>query len=152
MKSLKDEKEKNKQNEQNNKNKQDKKSKQNRTTSVIVLAIAAGLIVLTPLLFLKNARFEGSDSAGSEMVSEITGGDYEPWASPVLESLTGSELSREMETLFFCIQTGIGVGIIAFCFGYLAARKKYGGGSPEKNSEENSEENAEEKNKILKGF
>ena len=31
----------------------------------------------------------------------------------------------EVESLLFCVQTGIGVGIIAFGFGYLVARRKY---------------------------
>ena len=33
----------------------------------------------------------------------------------------------EVESLFFCLQTGLGVGVIAFGFGYLVARKKYSG-------------------------
>ncbi len=47
--------------------------------------------------------------------------------TPVLETLIGGELPGEIESLFFCVQTGIGVGIIAYSFGYLAARKKYKG-------------------------
>jgi cobalt/nickel transport protein len=65
-----------------------------------------------------------SDEKIIEIVNEITGG-YEPWFTPVIESLIGGKLPHEMETLLFCVQTGIGAGIIAFCFGYLAARKKY---------------------------
>ena len=98
-----------------------------RKKTVIVLIILILLIVLVPLFLLQGAEFEGSDGAGSEMVEEVTGGEYEPWFEPILETLIGGELPGEMETLFFCIQTGIGVGIIAFCFGFLVARKKYGG-------------------------
>ena len=98
-----------------------------RKKTVIVLIILTLLIVLVPLFLLQGAEFEGSDGAGSEMVEEVTGGEYEPWFEPILETLIGGELPGEMETLFFCIQTGIGVGIIAFCFGFLVARKKYGG-------------------------
>ena len=94
--------------------------------TAIILIILIVLIILVPLFWLRGAQFEGSDGAGSEMVDEITGGEYEPWFEPVLETLIGGELPGEMETLFFCVQTGIGVGIIAYCFGYLAARKKYG--------------------------
>ena len=35
----------------------------------------------------------------------------------MLETLIGGELPGEVESLFFCIQTGIGVGIIAFIMG-----------------------------------
>ena len=98
-----------------------------RKTTVILLIVATILVALAPLFFIRGAEFEGSDGAGSEMVDEVTDGAYEPWFEPVLETLIGGELPGEMETLFFCLQTAIGVGVIAYCFGYLAARKKYGG-------------------------
>ena len=97
-----------------------------RTTTVVILIALVALIILFPLFLLQGAEFEGSDGQGSEMVEEIMGEDFEPWFDPILETLIGGELPGEMETLFFCIQTGIGVGIIAYCFGHLIARKKYG--------------------------
>jgi len=97
-----------------------------KKTTVTILIVVTALIILVPLFLMQGAQFEGSDGAGSEMVDEVTGGEYEPWFEPILETMIGGELPGEMETLFFCIQTGIGVGIIAFSFGYLAARKKYG--------------------------
>jgi len=51
--------------------------------------------------------------------------DFEPWFSPVLESMLGGELPGEVESLIFCIQTGIGVGIIAFLLGRFVERKKW---------------------------
>ena len=98
-----------------------------KKTIVIILILLTSVVAFAPLFLLRGAKFEGSDGAGSEMVEEVTDGEYATWFDPVLETLIGGELPREMETLFFCIQTGIGVGIIAYCFGYLAARKKYGG-------------------------
>lgn len=98
------------------------------TRTVVILIVLTLLVALVPLFLIRGAQFEGSDGAGSEMVEEVTGGEYEPWFKPVVETLIGGELSSEMETLFFCIQTGIGVGIIAYCFGYLVARKKYSDG------------------------
>ena len=100
------------------------------TKTVLILIVLTLSIVLLPLFLLQGAEFEGSDSAGSEMVEEVAGGEFEPWFAPILETMIGGELPAEMETLFFCIQTGIGVGVIAYCFGYLVARKKY---SDEKN-------------------
>ena len=96
----------------------------NKRTALILIACVL-IIMLAPLFLLQGAEFEGTDGAGSGMVEEIMGDDFEPIAEPILERLIGGELPAEMETLFFCIQTGIGVGIIAYCFGYLAARKKY---------------------------
>ena len=99
-------------------------NKKSRKGLVIVLILISIVIMLAPLLLRKGAEFGGSDDAGSVAVEEITDG-YEPWFTPILETLIGGELPGEIESLFFCIQTGIGVGIIAYCFGYLVARKKY---------------------------
>ncbi len=98
--------------------------KKNRTL-VLTAIVLALLIALVPLFALKGAEFGGSDDAGSDMVAQITGAEYEPWFTPVLEQMIGGELPGEVESLFFCVQTGIGVGIVAFGFGYLVARKKY---------------------------
>ncbi|BCJ99197.1 energy-coupling factor ABC transporter substrate-binding protein [Anaerocolumna chitinilytica] len=96
-----------------------KKSKR----TAIILIIVAVLIAMVPLFALKGASFGGSDDAGSVMINQITGG-YEPWFTPVLEQLIHGELPGEIESLFFCLQTGIGVGIIAFIMGRLVERKK----------------------------
>lgn len=95
----------------------------NRKTVLILLA-AAVLIAVVPLFALKGAEFGGSDNAGSEMVNEINE-EYEPWFTPVLETALGGELPGEVESLIFCIQTGIGVGVIAFFMGRFVERKKW---------------------------
>ena len=101
-------------------------------TAKTVLALLALVVVLAvaPLFLRPDAEFGGSDDAGSRMVEEIRGGEYEPWFTPVLEQILGGELPGEVESLLFCVQTGIGVGVISFGFGYLVARKKYS--SPER--------------------
>ncbi len=92
--------------------------------TVISLLIVAALIALIPLFTLKGAEFRGSDDAGSKVVSEITGTEYKPWFKPVMETLIGGELPNEVESLLFCVQTGIGVGVIAFLMGRLVERNK----------------------------
>lgn len=94
---------------------------------VIVSLIAVVLIALAPLFLLPGAEFGGSDDAGSQKVEELRGEQYTPWFTPVLERMLGGKLPGEVESLFFCLQTGIGVGVLAFGFGYLVARKKYAG-------------------------
>lgn len=89
------------------------------------LILAAILIAVIPVIALKDAEFGGSDDAGSVMVEEIHG-EYTPWFSPILETFLGGELPGELESLIFCVQTGIGVGIIAFFMGQLYERKKLG--------------------------
>jgi cobalt/nickel transport protein len=89
-----------------------------------ILLIVAILLAIIPFLALKGADFGGSDDAGSEMISEISGEEYEPWATPVIEKYLGGELPGEIESLLFCVQTGIGVGILAFVGGRFYERKK----------------------------
>ena len=78
------------------------------------------LIAFVPLFALKDAEFGGSDDAGSQVDSS-----YEPWATPIFEKLIGGELPGEVESLLFCLQTGIGVGVIAFIMGRFVERKKW---------------------------
>lgn len=92
--------------------------------TVILLLVIAVLIAMVPLFVLKGAEFGGSDDAGSQVVAEITGEEYQPWFTPVLETWIGGELPGEVESLIFCVQTGIGVGIIAFFMGRFVERTK----------------------------
>lgn len=95
-----------------------------KKTKVLLLLAIALLIALVPLFALPGAVFGGSDDAGSEMVGEIIGGEYTPWFTPVMETWIGGELPGEVESLLFCVQTGIGVGIIAFFMGRFVERSK----------------------------
>ena len=110
----------------------------------VILIIAIILIALVPLFTLKNAEFGGSDDAGSQMVNEITGSEYEPWFTPVLENALGRELPGEVESLFFCVQTGIGVGIVAFIMGRLVERKKWMKDEEEKKDSQESSSHREQ--------
>lgn len=98
-------------------------SQTNKKTILILLLIVLALTFL-PFLALKGAEFGGSDDAGSVMVEEING-EYEAWFTPVLETWIDGEIPGEIESLLFCVQTGIGVGIIAFCMGRFVERKKW---------------------------
>jgi cobalt/nickel transport protein len=93
-------------------------------TKVFVLLIIVVLIGVIPLFALKGAEFGGSDDAGSVVVSEVTGTEYTPWFTPIMETAIGGELPGEIESLLFCIQTGIGVGILAFFMGRFVERSK----------------------------
>ncbi len=94
---------------------------------IAVILAAAALLTLVPLFILKGAEFGGSDDAGSQVIEAIDT-EYEPWFTPVLETMIGGEIPGEVESLMFCIQTGIGVGILAFCVGRFVERKKWENG------------------------
>ena len=100
-------------------------SRKSNKKLVTILIIVSLLLIVVPFIALKGAEFGGSDDAGSQMVNEVTGKEHTPWFTPILENFIGGEIPGEIESLIFCVQTGIGVGIISYCFGYLAARKKY---------------------------
>lgn len=92
---------------------------------VIVLLVLVLLIAFIPLFALKDAEFGGSDDAGSQVVAEVDSG-FEPIAEPILEKMLGHELPGEVESLLFCVQSSIGVGILAFVMGRFVERKKLG--------------------------
>lgn len=94
---------------------------------VIVLLILVVLIAFVPLFTLKDAEFGGSDDAGSQVVEEVDS-SFQPIAEPILEKMIGHELPGEVESLLFCVQSSIGVGILAFFMGRFVERKKLGKG------------------------
>lgn len=95
-----------------------------KVITAAVLLLIVFMLIAVPLFSLRGAEFGGSDDAGSVKVEEIQG-DYEPWFTPVLEKALGGEIPGEIESLLFCVQTGIGVGVIAFIMGRLVERKKH---------------------------
>ena len=97
-------------------------SRKNKITMLVLFLIVIVLIVF-PVLTLKEAEFGGSDDAGSIMIEEING-EYEPWFTPDLERYIDGEIPGEIESLLFCIQTALGVGVIAFYMGRFVERKK----------------------------
>lgn len=94
---------------------------------VITLLVIILLIAFIPLFSLKDAEFGGSDDAGSQVVEEVDS-SFQPIAEPILEKMLGHELPGEVESLLFCVQSSIGVGVLAFFMGRFVERKKLGKG------------------------
>ena len=94
---------------------------------VITLLVIILLIAFIPLFALKDAEFGGSDDAGSQVVEEVDS-SFQPIAEPVLEKMLVHELPGEVESLLFCVQSSIGVGVLAFFMGRFVERKKLGKG------------------------
>ena len=94
---------------------------------VITLLVIILLIAFIPSFALKDAEFGGSDDAGSQVVEEVDS-SFQPIAEPILEKMLGHELPGEVESLLFCVQSSIGVGVLAFFMGRFVERKKLGKG------------------------
>ena len=94
---------------------------------VITLLVIILLIAFIPLFALKDAEFGGSDDAGSQVVEEVDS-SFQPIAEPILEKMLGHELPGEVESLLFCVESSIGVGVLAFFMGRFVERKKLGKG------------------------
>ena len=75
-----------------------------------ILAVILVLIIAVPLLFMGGHEFGGSDDQASDAISELDE-SYEP-------------PSGEIESLFFCLQAGVGAGIVGFVLGRVTAKKK----------------------------
>lgn len=93
----------------------------------ILLLVVCAVIAIVPLISLgKTAEFGGSDDAGSEAITELTGKEYEPWFTPLIEgAFADGELPGEIESLLFCLQAGLGAGGFFFVIGRLSERSKF---------------------------
>ena len=87
--------------------------------TILVLILVCAVILIFPLMTIRDSEFGGADDAAEEVITELDP-DYEPWAESILEPPGG-----ETESLLFCLQTALGTAVVAFGFGYLVARKKY---------------------------
>lgn len=84
---------------------------------ILVLAVVVVAVAALPL-FLNSLDFIGADDAAGKSVATIDPG-YKPWAKPVIEFA-----GENTETLLFCLQAGVGAGVLGLGFGYLVLRKK----------------------------
>ena len=82
--------------------------------AILILLVVA--VAALPLL-LNGLGLTGADDAAGKSVAVLDPG-YQPWAKPLLD-LSGGKV----ETLLFCLQAGIGAGILGLGFGYLIVRK-----------------------------
>jgi cobalt/nickel transport protein len=90
-----------------------------RTTKNLLLFSAVIILIVSPLLFLKDAEFGGADGQAEEVISEINP-NYEPWFSPLIEPASG-----EIESLLFSLQAAIGAGFIGYFFGFVKGKKSF---------------------------
>lgn len=92
----------------------------NKKTVLGNLLIVLLVLVLTvfPLLYARDAAFEGADNLAGEVITEINP-DYEPWFNSIWEPPSG-----EIESLLFVLQGMLGAGFVFYYLGYLKGRKQ----------------------------
>jgi cobalt/nickel transport protein len=90
-----------------------------KKSTIVICLFVLVLIVIVPLMTLKNAEFGGADGEAEGVIEEVAP-DYEPWFESVIELPSG-----EVESLLFCLQAALGSGIVCYGIGYLVARSKY---------------------------
>ncbi len=89
--------------------------------------IAIGILIIFIAAFAyvsssQNHDWGGADGKVENVISELTGGTYHPWAQPVY-----SPPSTEVESLLFALQAAIGSLIIGYFLGYYRAVAKMKG-------------------------
>jgi len=95
-----------------------------RAFSIKLEHIALAVIVLFIALFVAvsstgNHEWSGADSQAENVISQITGGTYQPWFTSIYEPPSG-----EIESLLFALQAAIGSLIIGYFLGYYRAVEK----------------------------
>jgi cobalt/nickel transport protein len=78
---------------------------------------AASLVIallLLPCAVLAQEKWSGADQQAEQKIVEITGGEYEPWFSPLWEPPSG-----EIETFLFSLQAALGALAIGYFVGYF---------------------------------
>ena len=83
------------------------------TLGVILLFIAAFAAVSSQ----GNHEWGGADGQAEAVISDLTGGSYQPWYSSIYQPPSG-----EIEGLLFALQAAIGSLIIGYFLGYYRAR------------------------------
>ena len=85
------------------------------TLGVIVVFIAAFAYVSST----GNHEWSGADGQAEDVISQLTGGTYQPWFHSIY-----SPPSMEIESLLFALQAAIGSLIIGYFLGYYRALAK----------------------------
>ncbi len=82
---------------------------------IILLAVVA--IAVLPLIFLKNASFNGADGQAKQVISQLDP-NYRPWFKSIW-----TPPSSEVEGLMFAVQAAVGAGFLGYYFGYMRGKK-----------------------------
>jgi len=85
------------------------------TIGLLAIFIAAFAYVSSS----QDHDWEGADGKAEDVISELTGGTYQPWFQSIYQPP-----SQEIESLLFALQAAIGSLIIGYFLGYYRAVAK----------------------------
>ncbi len=85
------------------------------TLGIIVVFIAAFAYVSST----QTHEWAGADGQAEDVISELTGGTYQPWFHSIY-----TPPSQEIESLLFALQASVGSTIIGYFLGYYRALAK----------------------------
>ncbi|MDH6060527.1 energy-coupling factor ABC transporter substrate-binding protein [Chrysosporum bergii ANA360D] len=81
---------------------------------LLILAVLS--LAIAPVIFIRDAEFNGADGQAEEAIGEVRP-EYEPWFKPVFEPPSG-----EVESLLFSFQAALGAGVIGYVMGLYRER------------------------------
>lgn len=91
-------------------------SKQGLSNWLLILGVI--ILAVAPLIFIRDAEFNGADGQAEEAIGEVQP-EYEPWFQPVFEPPSG-----EIESLLFTSQAAVGAGVIGYVIGLYKERHR----------------------------
>ena len=83
-----------------------------------LLLLAVVVLAVSPLIFVKGAKFGGSDDQAKSKINEIQP-DYKPWFKSLIELPSG-----EVASLLFSVQAATGAGVIGYVIGLYKGRSE----------------------------
>jgi cobalt/nickel transport protein len=81
----------------------------------LVLITVMVVLFVAPLALNPGAKYSGSDDQGGELIEQIQP-SFKPWIQPWWQPP-----SSEIQSLLFCVQTGLGALIIGYYIGVFKA-------------------------------
>lgn len=87
-------------------------NKKSQRVSTLLMILAVILLVVLPLVFVKDGEFGGADGQAEGVIASVAP-EYTPWFNALYEPASG-----EIESLLFALQAAIGAGVIGFGLGY----------------------------------
>lgn len=84
----------------------------------LILGLLVILLIVFPLVTIKNAEFAGADDRATEAIAQVDK-NYKPWFEPIWEPPSG-----EIESLLFALQAAIGAGFLGYYIGLVEGRTR----------------------------